>query len=131
MSRSGYSYDWDDNLVAGRWRGQVASAIRGKRGQAFLIELVAALEAMSEKKLIANALEENGEVCAIGSVGLKRGIDMKDLDPDNPDEIAETFGIAAPLAQEIEAMNDEWCADSTPETRWAMMYKWAKDQLIK
>jgi hypothetical protein len=45
MSRSGYSDDhseWD--LI--RWRGAVASAIRGKRGQAFLRELLVALDAM-------------------------------------------------------------------------------------
>ena len=38
MSRSGYSDDLDNwDLI--RWRGQVSSAIRGKRGQGFLREL--------------------------------------------------------------------------------------------
>jgi hypothetical protein len=67
MSRSGYSDDFDfDNLALGRWRAQVASAIRGARGQAFLCELVVALDALPEKKLIAHDLESNGNVCAIG-----------------------------------------------------------------
>lgn len=68
MSRSGYCDDYDcDPLPLGRWRGQVASAIRGKRGQAFLRELVAALDAMPEKRLIANDLEQAGNVCAIAA----------------------------------------------------------------
>jgi hypothetical protein len=37
MSRSGYSDDLENwSLI--RWRGAVASAIRGRRGQAFLRE---------------------------------------------------------------------------------------------
>lgn len=44
MSRHGYSDDCHDDILSfGQWRGQVASAIRGKRGQAFLKELIAAL----------------------------------------------------------------------------------------
>ena len=81
------------------WRGRVASSIRGKRGQAFLKEMLAALDAMPEKKLIANELEHNGCVCAIGSVGKARGVDMTDLDPENYERVAATFDIASPLAQ--------------------------------
>lgn len=43
-----------------RWRGAVASAIRGKRGQAFLREMLAALDAMPEKRLIAGSLVFDG-----------------------------------------------------------------------
>lgn len=57
MSRSGYSDDYDgDNWDLIRWRGAVTSAIRGKRGQAFLREALAALDAMPEKQLIAGDL---------------------------------------------------------------------------
>lgn len=61
MSRSGYTEDCDDNWQLIRWRGAVASAIRGKRGQAFLRELLAALDAMPEKRLIADALVFDGQ----------------------------------------------------------------------
>lgn len=44
MSRSGYNDDCDGWALI-RWRGAVNSAINGKRGQAFLRELVAALDA--------------------------------------------------------------------------------------
>jgi hypothetical protein len=126
MSRAGYD-DGDscDQWGLIRWRGQVASAIRGKRGQAFLRELVEALDALPEKRLIANDLENGGSVCAIGSVGLKRGIDMSVLDPEDPEPIAAVFGIASQLVREIEWMNDEaWYCD-TPENRWSRMREWA------
>lgn len=125
MSRSGYSDDGDfDPLSLGRWRAQVASAIRGKRGQAFLREMVTALEAMPEKRLIAHDLEHAGNVCAIGSVGLRRGVDMSEIDPEDPDAIAATFGIAHQLVSEIEFMNDEAFYGSA-EARWQFMRAWA------
>lgn len=130
MSRSGYSDDYD-NLAMGRWRGVVASAIRGKRGQSFLKDLAEALDDMPVKRLIAHELEENGEVCALGAVGLKRGIEMKDIDPEDYCVVANSFDIATPLAQEIVYHNDEWeGSKETPEDRWVRMRKWV-DELIK
>jgi hypothetical protein len=60
MSRSGYTDDYgdDDPLALGRWRSAVNNAIRGKRGQAFLHDLAATLDAMPEKKLSANVWDE-------------------------------------------------------------------------
>lgn len=131
MSRSGYSDDCDQwELI--KYRGQVASAIRGKRGQAFLLELIAALDAMPEKKLIAHDLEKGGAVCAIGSVGKARGIDMTELDPECPDQIAGAFGIARQLVAEIEFENDEdftYQTPMTPEQRWQHMREWAVAQI--
>ena len=57
MSRSGYHDNMDDPLELGRWRGRVASAIRGKRGQRLLRDMLAALDAMSEKRLVADEIE--------------------------------------------------------------------------
>jgi hypothetical protein len=128
MSRSGYSEDcWGWDLI--RWRGAVASSIRGKRGQAFLRELAEALDALPEKRLIAHELQSGNSVCAIGSVGLKRGIDMSGLDPDYPEEIAQTFGVATPLVQEIEFMNDESYWEATPEERWQVMRDWVASHI--
>lgn len=127
MSRSGYCDDIDDVLAYGRWRGMVASAIRGKRGQAFLKEMLAAMDAMPIKRLIADDLEtadavsfsqwgmfEIDSVCAIGAVGKARGVDMSKLDPEDYNTVAGTFGVASVLAQEIVFMNDEahyWASD--------------------
>jgi hypothetical protein len=142
MSRSGYSDDIDDQWSLIRWRGAVASSIRGKRGQAFLREMLAAMDALPEKKLVAWELETDGQVCAIGSVGRARGIDMSQIDPEDYGKVAATFGIATPLAQEIVYMNDEamtWSQDAnghivkdekgewrriTPEERFEAMRRW-------
>lgn len=151
MSRSGYIDDceqWD--LI--RWRGQVASAIRGKRGQSFLLEMWRAMQALPQQKLIAKELEaDDGAVCAIGAVGKARGVDMSKLDPEDYEAVAATFGIPHQLAQEIVFMNDEWYGGKfaeaagptrygrvgvsvfvpiTPEERFAKMKKWIEENLL-
>jgi hypothetical protein len=60
MSRSGYSDDCEDVLALGRWRACVASTLRGKRGQAFLKEILAAMDSMPIKRLVRNVLENDG-----------------------------------------------------------------------
>lgn len=129
MSRSGYSDDCDDSWQLIRWRGQVASAIRGKRGQAFLRELVTALEEMPEKRLIRNELRKDGEVCALGAVGSKRGMNLDSIDPEDYDGVAASFGIAHQLAREIVFENDEMGDIDTPEQRWNRVHLWAKTHL--
>ncbi len=132
MSRAGYSEDCDDQWQLIMWRGAVASSIRGKRGQAFLREMIEALDAMPEKRLVPHVLVQAGEYCAIGSVGAKRGIEMEKLDPEEPSKIADAFGIASPLVREIEWMNDEAGPyDETPEGRWLRMLNWAERQISK
>lgn len=131
MSRSGYSDEWND-WASICWRGAVESAIRGRRGQAFLKEMLAALDALPEKRLIAHDLECNGEVCAIGAVGKARGIDMKPLDPEDYGRVADTFGVARAMAQEIVYMNDERVAQykaETPEQRFDRMRAWVVAQI--
>lgn len=129
MSRSGYS-DVDDQWALIRWRGAVNSAIKGKRGQAFLKEMLEAFDSMPQKALIENELESNGEVCAMGAVALRRGIDMQKVDPEEPEQVATTFGISTALAQEIAYENDEgtWKTE-TPEERWLRMRAWVVSQL--
>jgi len=129
MSRSGYSDDCENwSLIC--WRGAVTSALKGKRGQAFLIELREAMDAMPEKRLIADVLEADGQFCTIGVLGAKRGINMQALDPDDREGVAEAFGIAPALAAEIVFMNDEgsWHAE-TPEQRWVRMREWVESNI--
>lgn len=116
------------------WRGAVASAIRGKRGQQFLRDLVCALDAMPIKRLIEGELETlSGEVCALGSVGKMRGVSLNDLDPYDRESIAARFGIAPALAAEIMHENDDdfrWdYQEETHEQRWVRMRAWAVNQL--
>ena len=131
MSRSGYSDDVD-NWALIRWRGMVASATRGKRGQAFFKDLLAAMDEMPVKELIAEDLEvpETGEVCALGCLGKKRGVDLAALDPQEPDAVAKVFDIAPCLAQEIVYENDEGTSIlETPAERWTRMRKWVEAQI--
>lgn len=131
MSRSGYSEDYDDNS-AFLYRGAVQSAIRGQRGQAFLKEMLAAMDALPEPRLIAGELiGEDGAVCAIGSVGKARGIDMTKLDPEYAEGVAAAFGIAPALAREIVFENDDEFAfvHETPERRFERMRTWIINHL--
>jgi len=154
VSRSGYVDDDGEQWALICYRGAVASAIRGKRGQAFLREMLAALDALPEKRLIAHELvitgdslwtdvivggdklftEDGkdcaiGDVCAIGAVGRLRGIDMTAIDPENADSVSSAFGINEKLAREIVFENDECGWRDTPEMRFERMRKWVVSNL--
>ena len=133
MSRSGYVDDVEDNWSLIRWRGAVSSAIRGKRGQAFLREMVDALDAMPVKELTKNSLrDEDGCVCALGAVASARGLDVAPLDPDDSESVAGAFGLSDALAREIVYLNDEgaWYRE-TPSERWRRMRQWAEGCLAQ
>lgn len=128
MSRSGYSDDLSP-FELGRWRGQVASATRGARGQKFFRDLIAALDAMPEKKLVKSALEtKGGAVCALGALGRFRAIILRDLNTYDHEGLAEAFDIAHQLAQETMYVNDELYA-KTDEERWLHVREWATEQI--
>lgn len=133
MSRSGYSDDCDfDHWAHICWRGAVASAIRGKKGQAFLRELRDALDEMPEKRLIAEELVQEGEACALGVVALRRGIDVTEIDAYDHYSIHVPFGISNALAREIIWENDEsWPRPKTPEERWRKVRWWVESQIIR
>lgn len=147
MSRSGYSDDMDDVLAHGRWRAQVASATRGARGQKFLRELLEALDAMPDKRLITGHLQDRtGCVCALGAIGAKRGMNLPELEDEvkkesfwddddggiefNNRKLGDKLGIARQLTAEIMYENDEgtW-RDETPEQRWQRMRNWVASHI--
>lgn len=142
MSRSGYIDDWDeDQWQMIKYRGMVASAARGKRGQALFRDILIAMNGMPVKRLIASELEESGAVCAIGAAGKLRGVDMAGLDPEDYSTVAGTFNVADCLAREIVWENDEcgytneWIPserrwrEETPEERFLRMRKWVRKQI--
>ena len=143
MSRHGF-VDWDDyydedtNLAMGRWRGRVASALRGRRGQAYLRGLIEALDAMEVKELHPHNLA-GGCLCAMGALAQAQGILAHDLqeeldDPDGDHEWAtevmgDRLNIAPSLAREVAYENDEGQWGETPAQRWQRMRSWAKRRL--
>jgi hypothetical protein len=132
MSRSGYSEDiWDDGNAGWLYRGAVKSALRGRRGQTFLKEMLAAMDSLPVKELVTLELEKDGAVCAIGAVGRARGIDMTNIDPEDPETVAGVFGIARAMACEIVYENDEaqW-KDETPTERYQRMYRWIESEIL-
>lgn len=70
MSRSCYTDDYGDEFPGqlGLYRGNVDRSIRSKNGQARLVELRKALEALPVKALEAETfIAPTGEVCALGA----------------------------------------------------------------
>lgn len=139
MSRSGYS---DDCEGLNLWRGAVNRAIKGKRGQHMLRELLAALDAMPEKTLAADSLvTAEGEYCTLGALGAARGLDLRSIDPEDSDAVACAFGVAPALVREVVYENDEsedgchcvagkWTYQAeTPAERWTRMRKWVEKQI--
>lgn len=137
MSRSGYTDDVSDNWSHICWRGAVNSALRGKRGQAFLRELAEAMDAMPVKRLATEELQADGDFCTLGVVGNARGLNMAIIDPDDAEAVAAEFGIASAMTREIVYENDEHFGShqqqpdgtskyvrETPEQRWTRMRKW-------
>ena len=139
MSRSGYIED--DYEYAALYRGCVARAIRGKRGQRALIDIISALDEMPDKKLIASSFScEEGD-CVLGAMARKRGVNMDDLevvsdefgdDTANSREVGRRLEIAPSMAAEAMYENDEGSYNcETPEQRWTRMRSWAVSNLKK
>jgi hypothetical protein len=130
VSRSGYSDDCEGSDLA-MWRGTIASATRGKRGQRFFRDLVAALDAMPVKRLIKNDIETvEGDVCALGALRRKRGVELEPDDVCYPEILGDKFDIASQLAQETMFVNDEAGRRvETDEERWIRVRAWAAKQV--
>jgi hypothetical protein len=136
MGRSGYSEDCDlGDKSMYLYRGAVERAIRGARGQAFLKELLEALDAMPEKRLIPDSLRapQTGEVCTLGAIGAYRCLDMSGVEDSEPEGVADLFGIAQAMAREIMYENDEGGASywghENPEARWKRMRAWVSENI--
>lgn len=138
MSRSGYTDDPENGWL---YRGAVDRAIAGKRGQAALGHLLAALDGMPTKELISASFSTGCGVCALGALAAFLGIDMADLekDPDDWDndvvdskEVGRRLDIARSMAAEIMYENDEGAyVVETSAERWIRVRAWVHENLIK
>lgn len=103
-------------------------AIAGRRGQAFLRELIEVLDAMPVKELIDGELRSGDRVCALGAVAVARGVDTTGLDSQDLEKVAAALGISTRLAVEVSHQNDSaWIDDAT---RHAEMRAWAAAQVV-
>jgi hypothetical protein len=128
VSRSGYTEDCNHLEL---YRGAVLRAIRGKRGQRLLLEMGRALDAMPVKELVAETIVAEGQVCALGSVAVARGMDVAELDVHDGEAVGKAFGIAESLAREIAYENDEGSYRcETPAERWKRMRAWGNAHLL-
>jgi len=122
------------------------NAVNGKKGQAVLRELEAALLAMPVKRLTTSFLAFEGDVCALGALAVHRKIAKGVSRSDAIDELecrgatASTsvsfaeheLKIVGSLAAEIAYTNDERvdsCA--TPEERYEEVLHWVRKQITK
>ena len=127
--------------MEGQQAGALQSAIRGRRGQQLLRDLVAGLDALPEPELSAGALEDEatGCCCAFGAVRRYRGAAAvplyfdpmeEDLDPPH---YAEPFHVAPALAWAVVETNEGW-SDSNQESarrqRWAKVWAWAVGKVV-
>jgi len=109
MSRSGYVDDWDyDDWSYALCLGKGRQSIKGKRGQAFSEGNADDTDRNAGEAPDCGASRNaRGRVCAIGSVGKARGVDMSKLDPEDAEGVGAAFGIAQSMAREIVYVNDE------------------------
>ena len=126
MTRSGYS---DDCPHLGLYRAAVDRALAGRRGQAFLAEALAALDALPERRLIADEFTDGADCCLLGAVAQARGETLPD--DAEPDQIAARFGIAPSLAAELMHINDEWPGPESDEQRFDRVRHWVVAHLRK
>jgi hypothetical protein len=156
VSRINYSDEEDFPGQFNIWQANCRRSIRGKRGQAELRELEAALVALPSKRLIHGALEDNdGDVCAIAAYGRHKGIDLSKFDPEyNSDEVGIAGGMPRLVAWKVVELNDVeldtvWevahgpiqnghghykggialIRDMTPEERYERVLTWVRAQL--
>lgn len=123
-------------------------AMAGKRGQRLLHDLLAALDAMPEKRLVASSFACESGVCSLGALGRARGLDLSELediaqkigedwfgDAERVGELnqaaAATFDAAKSLVAEIMWRNDgaDFVIVETPQQRWARMRAWVQSKL--
>jgi len=105
----------------------------GARGQAFLKEMLVALDSLPAPRLIDGELEADGEACALGSVGKSRGIEMAGSIRE-PGSGLLCLRHTPALAAEIMYINDEAAAywiEENPEQRWWRVREWVARHIAR
>lgn len=151
MSRVDYA---DEEDFPGQWALQEKNLERllaGKRGQAVLRDLEAALVAVSEKRLIADHGVKAGQVCAVTALAVHRMVTLgqareqalreleteereylgDDYDENGGDDqwtvdLGESVGVPHMMAWRLVALNDLDLDYCTPEQRYEKVLAWTR-----
>lgn len=148
------SEEEDFNNQAFLWEANLERSLKGRKGQAALRELEAALLTLPEKRLIANnTISTDGSVCAIAALAKHRGY-QGDMslpkqpnwdDDDSPywDEydyevavedamvkIAADLGVPPMVAKAIIYENDNDAYTKTAEARYQRMLRWTQRKIV-
>lgn len=94
MSRITYNEEEDYPGQFELWQANVERSLGGRAGQQALRELLAALDALPEKRLIEGHLVKNGEVCTIGALIVEK----KSIGRQREEVLAEFDAMLAGLA---------------------------------
>lgn len=156
MSRIRDDFDYMDAEQQARvnlWRGNLHRQIRSKRGQAFLKELLAAIEVLPDKRLASGVIAKpDGPVCSLGAMALARRIasgedprlvldELSSIIVDDSDErwkgeeieewAKQELACPSHLAWEIPFVNDYGSFHSeTPESRYERMVAWTRAKIL-
>jgi hypothetical protein len=121
----------------GLWNQRLSATLYSKRGKERLREFASILDAMPEKKLIANTLEREGQVCFVGAICRAKGVEMPkpryddDCDIYDTAESGQRAGIPWTLAWTMGSLNDNQWGRLSPEERWLAARRWIDEQLAK
>ncbi len=141
-----FSENEDFNNAAILWEANQERSLKSRKGQAALRRLEAALLALPEPKLVADAIETaDGLVCGLGALakheGYQGSLELPEVSwnewetgPEVEDAmlaLARELNIPKLVAVAIIYQNDEYYGTQTPERRYSKVLNWTRSWLGK
>lgn len=122
--RIGYSEDENFPGQFALWQANCDRSLAGRKGQAVLGELKAALLALPSRRLIADQLDDGIDCCAIGALVRHKGLSPK-ADPECAmEEVGVECGMPRLVAWMIVELNDVILQSRSPEERYVAVLDW-------
>jgi len=103
-------------------------SINSKRGQAFLRELILALNALPEKILIYGDFENSDGYCVMGACLKYRNLNVREIDDSN-EGLGSIFNIHTEFIEKVIDVNDSPRIIETQTKRWHRVRDWAVSNL--
>lgn len=146
MARFYSEEDEDFPGQAELWQANCERSLKGKKGQASLRDLEAALLALPSPRLIAGELQNKaGEVCAIGALAKFKGHECPivaygldefgdtEIDPIDVEsatiDLAKTLGVPRMVAIAVAAENDAAWVKLDSEQRYQRVLAWVRQEI--